>query len=356
MISLDDQEKIEEYDKGKIVSTIRLYADQIEQAWEDISSLSIDKDYSEVDNVVICGMGGSALGGRIIDSYLTSRVRVPIEVFTEYDIPNYVNNKTLIILSSYSGNTEETINAYHEAKNKNAKTFIITTGGALRDEINKGGLGYLILPKANPSGQPRMGTGYSIFSILSLLSKLKLIELSKDEVFEIAVKIRSFVSSLDINKKSSENLAKKYALKFLNKIPVIVSSEHLYGVTHATKNQINENAKNFAVLFDLPELNHHLMEGLKHPRGSRELLKFLMYKSKLYRKELLKRYDVTKEVIERNGYEVEIFIPFSENKLHQTFEVLIFGSFLSFYLAYLNNEDASQIPWVDYFKAKLAKT
>ena len=128
MNNLDNVEAFERYDKGKILATIRLLPDQIEQAWENLKDIQIPKDYHDVENVVICGMGGSALGGRIVDSLMANRVFVPIEVFTEYDIPNYVNSRSLVILTSYSGNTEETLNAAHEAINKKAKIFGITTG------------------------------------------------------------------------------------------------------------------------------------------------------------------------------------------------------------------------------------
>jgi glucose/mannose-6-phosphate isomerase len=115
MINLDNQAEIEKFDKGKILASIRLLPDQMEQAWEEVKKLEIPKACFLANNVVIAGMGGSALGGRIVDSLIADRARIPIEVFTQYDLPNYVNEKTLVIANSYSGNTEETVSMAKQA-------------------------------------------------------------------------------------------------------------------------------------------------------------------------------------------------------------------------------------------------
>jgi glucose/mannose-6-phosphate isomerase len=356
MDNLDRKEKFEEYDKGKILASIRLLPDQMEQAWEEVCALNIPEKYFNSKNVVICGMGGSALGGRIIDSLLSSRVNVPIEIFTEYDIPYYANKDTLLIASSYSGNTEETINVVNEAELKNADVFIITTGGKLAEMAKEKNIpAYIYEPRSNPSGQPRMGLGYSIFSILAILSKLKMLHIQDHEVFKLATQLREVIKDFDIDTTSHENVAKNFSKKLTNKLPVIVSSEHLKGVTHAFKNQLNENSKTFSVIFDIPELNHHLMEGLAHPKKAREILQFVFFESVNYRPEIRKRYKVTQDVIQANGYPYNTYSSKTKDKLEEIFEILIFGSFVSFYLAYLNNEDVSEIPWVDYFKAKLQK-
>lgn len=356
MDNLDNKEKFEEYDKGKILASIRMLPDQMEQAWSEVNELQIPDSYFNSRNVVICGMGGSALGGRIIDSLLSSRVNIPIEIFTEFDVPYYANKDTLLIVSSYSGNTTETLNALSESELKNADSFIITTGGKLKEVAESKNIpSYVFNPIANPSGQPRMGLGYSIFSILAILSKLKMLHIQDHEVFKLASHLREVIQDFDIESTSSQNVAKNFSRKLQNKIPVIVSSEHLKGVTHAFKNQLNENAKNFAIGFDIPELNHHLMEGLAHPKKARELLQFVFFESENYKDDVRKRYKVTEDVIQANGYPFNSYVSKTKDSLSEIFEILIFGSFVSFYLAFLNKEDVSEIPWVDYFKAKLQK-
>ncbi len=356
MINLNSQKEIEEFDKGKILASIKMLPDQIKQTWEEIKELKIPKSYKNVDNVIICGMGGSALGGRIVDSLMVDRIRVPIELFTEYDVPNYVDKNTLVIVSSYSGNTEETLSAAHEAINKGAKLFGITTGGKLAEFFKKNNLpSYVYEAKTNPSNQPRMGLGYSIGATLSILAKCGYIHLSDDDIYELIITSRTFAKEFDVDVPENKNLTKLMAKKLKNKIPVLVSSEHLFGVTHAFKNQLNENSKTFSILFDIPELNHHLLEGLKFPAKAREILHFLFFKSDLFRKEVGKRYDLTADVVERNGYQYSVYSPRSTSKITQIFEILILGSFISFYLAALHEVSPSEIPWVDYFKEKLAK-
>lgn len=356
MIDLDSQKEIEKFDKGKILASIRMLPDQIQQAWEEINSLAVPKACYLSKNIVICGMGGSALGGRIVDSLMVNRVRVPIEVFTEYDIPNYVGPDTLVIATSYSGNTEETLNAVHEALKKGAKIFGITTGGKLAELLKKEKISsYVYKPLVNPSGQPRMGLGYSIGATLAILAKCGFIHFSEDNLYDLATTARDFTKEFDVDNPLHKNLAKHEATILHNKIPVLVSSEHLFGVAHSLKNQLNESSKVFSVVFDIPELNHHLLEGLKFPAKARGLLYFLFYESSLYRKELIQRYKITKDVVGKCGYGYSVYEPSSKKKITQIFEALVFGSFVSFYLAVLYGVDPSKIPWVDYFKEKLAK-
>jgi len=354
MVNLDNQEGIEKYDKGKILASIRMLPEQIEQSWEEIKTLPTKNNFNLSKNVVICGMGGSALGGRIVDSLLNDLVRIPIEISTDYEIPNYVNKNCLLIITSYSGNTEETISALRSAIDRGAKIFIISTGGKMAEILKDKKLdGYIYEARANPSGQPRMALGYSIGSTLTILSKCGFLKIDDSDIYSLATTIRKFIRDFDIDSEEKINIAKSYAQKLINKVPVLVTSEHLLGVAHAFKNQLNENSKTFSVLFDLPELNHHLLEGLQYPKKIRELLHFIFINSKQFNKRTIKRYKITQEVIEKNGFNFDEYSLNSRKKLDQIFELLTLSSYTSFYLAYLNNVDPSEIPWVDYFKKKL---
>ena len=157
----------------------------------------------------------------------------------------------------------------------------------------------------------------------------------------------------DVDIPENSNLAKSIALKIKDTIPILVASEHLLGSAHSFKNQINETAKSFSSLFDIPELNHHLMEGLKYPAKAKELLNFLFIESNLYSPNVVKRYPITMDVVEKNSINYLKYTATLETKLMQAFEIMILGSFVSFYLALLNGADPKSIPWVDYFKEKL---
>ena len=356
MINFDSKEEVEKFDTGRVLETIRRIPNQIEQTWNEIGAFDIPKNCTLAKNVVISGMGGSALGGRIIDSLIAERARTPIEVFNEYHIPNYVNQDTLVIISSYSGDTEETISDFYDALNKKAKVFGITTGGKLKNLLEENNLpSYIFNPKENPSVQPRFGLGYSVASILALLSRCGFIYTLNEEMEKVIEELKKYCSDLDVENPQQTNIAKKMSEKIRNTIPVIVASEHLFGSAHAFKNILNETAKSMSVLFDIPELNHHLMEGLKFPAKAKELLNFLFIESDLYNARVKKRYPFTQEVVEKNNISYISYKTRLETKLMQAFEIMILGCFTAFYLALYYEVDPKTIPWVDYFKEKMGQ-
>ncbi len=351
---LDDLAQITKLDKGNILGSIEHLPEQIDDAWKAISGLQIPEDYSKSQNIVVAGMGGSALGGRIIHSLEFKNLRAPIEIVNGYHLPNYVNENTLVILSSYSGGTEETISAMHEAIKKNAKIIGITMGGKLLETLKEKELPvYIINPSNNPSGQPRMGLGYSIASILGILSKLHFINTNDDDIKNCIETTEKFVKEFGVRTHTEVNHAKKIAEKLSRKIAVLISSEHLGESAHAFKNQLNENSKTFSMHFEISELNHHLMEGLKYPAKSKELIHFLFLDSKNYYDRILKRYPITRDVINQNGFPYEVYETSSKTKIEEVFEILVLGSYVSFYIAMLHGIDPSPIPWVDYFKKKM---
>lgn len=354
MTNLDDLTQIQKLDRGNILSSIEHLPEQISQAWKDTKYLSLPESYSNCQNIVVAGMGGSGLGGRIVHHLEAEKLRVPIEVVTSYKLPNYVNKDTLLILSSYSGNTEETISAAYDGIGKNACVVGIATGGKLAEILKKENLPiYIIEPRNNPSGQPRMGLGYSITGIFGILDKCKLLNIGDEDMGEIVDCAEKFVREYGVRNHTSKNPAKKMAEKLVRKIPVLMSSEHLVGVTHAFKNQLNENAKVFSVHFPISEANHHLMDALKFPNKAREILHFVFLESKNYYSRFTKIYSITEDVVKKNGYGYEVYRTLSKKKAEEVFEILVFGSYVSFYSAMLHGIDPTPIPWVDFFKEEL---
>ncbi len=356
MINLNSREDIESADKGKILESIRSLDGQISQVLEETKVFYLPNNYKDILNVVICGMGGSALGGRVVKALTTPTSRIPIEIVTDYTLPYYVGEKSLVILSSYSGNTEETISALSNAQNKGAKIFGVTTGGKLKNLLIDGNVpAYFFEPKNNPSGQPRMALGYSIAINLVVLSKIGVFTLSENDLKKAVKASSKFIKLFDPKVSENENVAKKLAQRLFSKAPILFASGHLLGIAHAFKNQINENSKTFSTLFDLPEANHHLLEGLAYPVSAKNVFHFLFFESKNYTPTAQKRYPITEDVVKKVGHEFSVYKTLSKEKLEEIFEILVFGSYLSFYLALLNEVDPSQIPWVDYFKKELAK-
>jgi glucose/mannose-6-phosphate isomerase len=230
-----------------------------------------------------------------------------------------------------------------EGKKRKAKILGLATGSKLANFLRADNYpAYIFKPTYNPSSEPRMGLGYSIIGQIGLLAKCGLLKISDQE-------IKGVVSELSCRPRFIE----KIAATLKNKIPLIVASEFLFGNAHVMANQINENAKCFATYFELPELNHHLMEGLKNPSTNKKELIFFLINSDLYLPRIQKRYKILKTVLTKNKIGFLEYRPAAKTKLIQVFEVLSFGSYLSFYLAMNYNLNPSPVPWVDFFKKQL---
>lgn len=347
MIDLSNLEEIKKLDPKNVYGSTELILDQCSQIWEDSKPLSFSKEYSNIKNIVFSGMGGSALGAQVVYHLFKNELKVPFYINNDYHLPGFANENTLVFLSSYSGSTEETLSSANEAITKGCKVIGITTGGDLSKVLYDQNLPFMkINPINNPAGQPRLGSGYTIFGLISVLSKVKAINITDKDV-QVA---------LDSAKKLKEDAKKKaqeFANNFENTIPVIFAAEFLVGNAHVIRNQMNETAKTFSAYSPLPELNHHLMEGLKNPPENK--LRILFIDSNLYEDITKKRIKLTKEVVSKNGIPYSEYEAMGDSKLSQALNVLSFGGYLTFYLALLYGLDPSLIPWVDYFKEQLKK-
>lgn len=352
-----DQAKIyQKYDQLHVYDSILGLKNQVSQAWLEVSHLVLKNKFTDVRDIVFSGMGGSALGGRIIrslDQYLLNR---PMEVVTNYRLPAYVDKESLVLLSSYSGNTEETLSAALDAIQRQTKIFIVASGGKLLDLAKKKGLDhYAIDPKFNPSGQPRLGLGYSVISQFAFLSRLKLINFNEEDVDRIIALLEKLNLNFGKDQKTQDNPAKIIADKLQDRAVILIGANHLVGTIHAVKNMLNENSKTFAAHFDLPELNHHFLEGLGFPKALKDVATFVFFNSDLYPAVIRKRLTITRQMLERLGFQTVTIKPESDHPTLQAFECLAFGEFVSFYLALLSHLDPGPIPSIDYFKKELAR-
>ena len=343
MINLDSLEEIQTLDKSNILGSAQNLAGQVTHTWEEASKVIVPDSYKKVENIIMCGMGGSGLAGRVIES-LYPDLKVPLIRVNDYNLPGFANERSLVICSSYSGNTEETLENANQAIQKNCKWMAISAGGKLLGMAKKYDVPYYqIIPTYNPSNQPRMAIGYSIIGQLVLASKAGVLNLSQNDI----------LTSVSAMKSVDMEAAKKMAEKLSDKVVLFVSSSHLLGSTHVFNNQLNENAKNMSFDFQIPEMNHHIMEGLKFPSDNKEDLVALLIDSDLYNPRIKKRFEITKEVFTKNGIQTETLKLNSNSKLSQAFEVIQYGAYTAFYIAMINGLDPAPIPWVDYFKERL---
>jgi len=356
MANLDSIEEIKKIDTDNVLGSIMDLPKQCEDAWENAKDIVVPESYRDVTNIIMSGMGGSGLGARIIESVYHNQLKYPLTRVNDYDLPKFADHHSLVICSSYSGETEETISTAKEAIERNCKWMAIGTGKSLIELAKTNNVPYYkIEPKFNPSNQPRMAIGYSVIGQLILASKAGLFSIEHDDIKLAVVAMKDVILKNGSNIPESKNDAKKLAIKLVGKNIFYISSGHLIGAIHTVNNQLNENTKAFSSDFQIPELNHHLMEGLTHPVENQNRLFFIFANSQLYSERIKKRLEITKEVLGKNNIEYFEFKASSTTKLSQSFEIIQFGAFVNFYLSMLYNQNPSPIPWVDFFKKKLSQ-
>ncbi len=357
MVNLDDFQQVKRLDASNVYDSVEQLAKQCSHAWEDAGKISVPDDYKKIDKIIMTGMGGSGLGARIIESVYGLGLKYPLIRLNDYDLPDWVDEKTLVICSTFSGTTEETIQNANQAEAKKAKWMAIASGSQLIELAKKAGVPYYqIVPTYNPSKQPRLAVGYSVIGQLIMVSKSGAFDFAKKEIELLTAAMKKVVEANNINVPIKNNQAKQIANKLFQKKIAFVASRHLVGAVHTTNNQSNENSKNFSTQFDIPELNHHLMEGLRYPDSNKKDLIFFFVESDLYPERIKKRYGITEDVVKKNQVEFVVYKPQATDHLSQVFEFLQFGGYVSFYLAMLNGLDPAAIPWVDYFKIKLGQS
>jgi glucose/mannose-6-phosphate isomerase len=339
-----------------IVEAILQLPDQCEQAWDEASKIVVPEDWKNnvddfgegqekrpIRNIIVCGMGGSALGAHVIQS--NGALNVPITINNNYLIPKGFGKDTLVVLASYSGGTEEVLSCAKDAKDKGYKIIGVTSGGKLGDFLKENNYpAYIFDPKYNGTKQPRMGVGYTMIGMIALFDKLGLFSGGyTDDIVEGA--IQALRDNVDLIQK----LAQEHAPKLKDKFPVIFASDYLVGNAHIFANQFNETAKSFSAYYAIPEANHHFLEGLKHPSNPATAI----FLGEHYSERIIKRLEITKEILEKNNWEVLWYRPQKDEPFAQSLEVLLFSSLTTAYLGIEYGEDPLAIPTVDYFKEKL---
>ena len=342
-------------DPSNLYQSIIDLSKQCEDAFEQAGQVKVVPQ--PIRQLIMSGMGGSGLAARVIEAVYGRQLAMPLIRVNDYHLPAWADQNSLVVCSSYSGTTEETIRTLREALAKNCRVLVICAGGELETLAKKHRLPlYKINPVYNPSKQPRMAIGYSLIGQLVMVAKAGLLKITSTDLRLIQTVMDKVVEINHREISSKTNPAKKLAQELHSKQVVLVAAEHLTGAFHVVKNQMNENAKQLSHRHDLPELNHHLLEGLRFPKTNQTDVIFWFAKSKLYSSRLQTRVRLTIDVVRKNKIKAFEFTPLADTKLGQVFEVIQFGAFVNYYLSVLNGLNPVPIPWVDYFKKHLQGT
>jgi glucose/mannose-6-phosphate isomerase len=352
MVNLDDQSVYVSLDKFGMGSQIRGLPGQCRQAWDDASLLKLPADYSQVDKVVILGMGGSAIGGDLLKGLTASLSRPLVQVQREYNLPGWVDEKTLVIGASYSGNTEETLSAFTQSLKKNCKKLVISTGGRLTELAHQNGVPVFVIEHVSP---PRAALGYSLLPLLAIMHNLGFLSAEVAEVDGMVSAIKMMCQSWQEDSPQDRNQAKMLAARLYGKIVVIYGAGILTDVARRWKTQINENSKQWAFFETLPELNHNAVLGYRYPTGTSDRVDVLFLRCQSLHPRTLIRYNVTGELLEKSGIPYQYLDSQGGNDLKHVMNLLLLGDWVSYYLAVLNGIDPSPVPEIDLLKKRLAE-
>ncbi|OGX17952.1 MAG: bifunctional phosphoglucose/phosphomannose isomerase, partial [Omnitrophica WOR_2 bacterium RBG_13_44_8b] len=286
------------------------------------------------DKIVFAGLGGSAIGGDLVKSYVFSECRIPISVIREYVLPAYVDASTLVFLASYSGNTEETLSAYRDAKEKGATLIAISSDGALKELANTDKVTFIEVPKGLP---PRCALGNLSIIPLCVLAKLGLIKDVGPSINQTA-RILEELKERNLNPGIGEkdNIAKSVALRLFNKFAVIYSaSVHFDVCATRFRGQIAENSKALGSSHLFPEMNHNEIVGWQNPKKLLKNLAVVMLRDDLMHPRVALRMDITRDIIKKEGVNIIEIWSRGDSLLSRIFSLIYIGDFVSYYLAIL---------------------
>ncbi|KKS92707.1 MAG: Bifunctional phosphoglucose/phosphomannose isomerase [Candidatus Collierbacteria bacterium GW2011_GWC2_43_12] len=351
---LDNLKIYKQLDEQDLYGSLTKLGRQIESGWTSAEFVSLNFDPEKIRNIVFAGMGGSNLAAHTALALSPLLLRVPFEIVANYRLPSYSDKNTLVILSSYSGNTEEILSCAQDATMRGCPSVVITTGGQLQTTVNKNKLPLILLDqKFNPSHTPRAGIGLSLGAVLGLLIRLNPSSQKYFDLKEIIRTVERVFDMVNIHKETSENPAKSLAAKHKGSGIILFSANHLTGVGKTIANYLNESAKTMSHSFVFPDLNHHLLEGFTFPAGLRDQTNIIILNSSLYPEVIQKRIHITKDILTQQKYKVTILNPETTDITNQVFESLVFLIMFSYYLSISNKVDPITNPWVDYLKNKI---
>ena len=352
MVDLDNVLVYRQFDNSGMLKHLHDFPEQCQQAWEKVLSFALPQEYVGINKVVILGMGGSAISGEIVRRLASVETRVPVWVHRDYSLPLFVDENTLVIASSYSGNTEETLTAFAESLKTPAKKLVLTTGGKLKDLAEKKGIPVFVIDYRAP---PRAAFPHSFVPLVGIFQKLGLLTDKSTDLSETLLMLnelsRDFVETTPL----VSNPPKQLATKLWGRVAIIYAAGVLSAVAQRWKAQFNENSKTWAFFEFFPELNHNAVVGYAFPPEVKErVIVLLLHSSLLYPRSLV-RYEATAKLLAKAGVTYEFVEASGENALAQVMSLVLLGDYLSFYLAILNRIDPTPVDSINFIKEHLAR-
>jgi glucose/mannose-6-phosphate isomerase len=353
-MNLDDLERFKQIDKQDMLAEIDALPEQLRGAWEFGQTLPLP-DVGVVQRVVIAGMGGSAIAADLLAAFAHQQCNVPCLVHRDYGMPGFARGKeTLVVASSHSGNTEETLDAFDAAVAGACTVMAVCTGGELSRRARA-----LKAPvwTFEHTGQPRAALGYSFGLLLALFARLRLIDDPAAQVADAVEAMKRTQAHLRPDVPAVKNPAKRYAGQLMGRWVTVMGAGLLGPVARRWKTQINEVAKAGANFEFLPEADHNTLEGTQHPDevlNPHTMTMFLRAPSDHARNRL--RLDLTRKAFMLEGMNTDFVDARGKTPLAHMWTLILFGDYMAYYLAMANGVDPTPVQALAGLKAALKET
>jgi len=355
MNNLDDLGVIRGIDKTGMLELVNNFPGQVKEALEIGLKFDPPRDYRQIqiEEIVFCGLGGSAIGGDVIRSITAGEIKVPIFVNRGYDIPAFIDEKTLVIISSYSGNTEETLSSFRQVLKKKAKVLAVTSGGKVAEIAKEKNLPVITIPGGLP---PRAALGYSSIPTLLAFAKLGLISPVEDDIrkmIKLLTKLRDEELGAEIQ--AADNPAKTLAARLHGNLAAIYAADQVDVTALRFRGQIAENAKQLVSHHVLPEMNHNEIVGWVYPENKLKDMAVVLLKDKDDHPRVTLRFEILQSILDKITGNINIIASQGESRIERIYSLIYQGDFVSVYLAILNNIDPTPVERINYLKSKLAE-
>ena len=340
---------VRRFDPSGMLKFLREFPEQVAAA-RRLKEEPILKSKKNAAGIIFSGLGGSAICGDLFRDAFSGQLAAPILTNRDYCLPAWVNQKALAILISYSGNTEETLAVYQEARRRKTALGIVSSGGRLSERAQQDRVPLITVPSGYP---PRTALGYLFFGALALLDNADILNVPEKCFKELLQAVRKTAANSDPENCFEKNPARQLAAALKGTIPIIYSAAFLSGTATRWKTQIEENSKNLAFTGILPEMNHNEVVGWDCPVETLKRLSVIFLRDREDEPPVKKRFKITAGLLQPRRFCAEVESA-SHNRLARLFSMIVFGDWVSYYLSLENESDPTPVERITQLKKQLA--
>lgn len=347
---LDQPERVKAIDKGNMLELCEKTPDFCRDAIKRAEKVKIP--YKTPKNVIITGMGGSAIGGELLRDWLHDRASIPIEVCRDYVLPAHADKNTLVIAVSYSGETEETLSVFLEAVKRHCMVVTISSGGHLQTFSKKLKIPHISMPTGFP---PRAAIAYTFFPLVVLMERLYVVKERSEEITEALHVLEKVSEENALRTPLKNNKAKKLALEIEGTVPIVYGFRQYGSVARRLKCQFNENSKVPSKFDIFSELNHNEVVGWEAPKNLTKIFSIILIRDPKEPPEIKQRIEITEQIVSQKVCKILKIQALGKQKLAKMLSAMYIGDFASIYLALLRGVDPTPTKTIAHLKREMKK-